>query len=410
MKNEIYWLWLQQCVGYAKDITVALEYFQTAKAIYQADDKERKQVFSSIVCKKMRETDLSKAEELFNFCTEHSIHIITPDSEFYPKKLLSIKDYPLVLYVRGDKTCLNKDFSLAVIGSRTPSAYGEEVATDIVAALTQKDVLIVSGGALGIDSVAHTACLEQGGKTVLVMGCGHGTPYLSENSALRKRVAYHGALVSEYPPYYPVGKGTFPQRNRIISGMSDGLAIIEAAERSGTFSTANHAKRQGRKLFVLPGDVKSGNFAGSNRLITEGATPVFSGRDIISAYGMTLPKENIREDKTGTPFQNIEVPGAFSQKRKRSSAKKTKNQKVTEKAQDKNQEKDEKNLQISKNPPEGVSKNAEIVYNVMSEGVCELDMITKESQLEIRHVLVALTELEMSGAVSMDGPNTYKIK
>jgi predicted Rossmann fold nucleotide-binding protein DprA/Smf involved in DNA uptake len=121
--------------------------------------------------------------------------------------------------------------------------------------------------------------MDSGGKTLLVMGCGHGNGYLPENSDLRKRVASNGALISEYPPFSPVTRSSFPERNRIISALSKGVVIVEAAERSGTISTANWALKQGRDLFVLPGDIESGNFTGSNKLITEGATAVFSGDD-----------------------------------------------------------------------------------------------------------------------------------
>lgn len=405
MNREIYWIWLQQCWGYARKTDKFDEAFTDAKAVFDATDEERRAVFASAFSSEMNRKDLSKAEEIYAFCKEHRIHVVTPESEFYPKKLLSIANYPLVLYVRGDVTSLNSKLSIAVIGSRTCSAYGEESAEKIVSVLAENKVVIVSGGALGIDSVAHKAAMENGSKTVLVMGCGHGCGYLPENSELRKKVAQNGALITEYPPYYAVTQGSFPDRNRIISGMSDGVVIVEAAERSGTLNTKNHALKQGRKIFVLPGDVKSGNFDGSNQLITEGAIPVFGGEQILSEYGIKIVKAKEHKEKTDAPFEGIDVDGESSQKRKRTI--RISNKKDEEEPVRKNEE--EKYKEKIKNPPEGISKNAEMVYNVMSGGAVELDEITRKSALGVSVVLASLSELEIFGAVSKTGPNTYGI-
>lgn len=401
MDREVYWIWLQQCLGYAKKTDKFSSFFGDAKAVFEATDEERRKAFATSFSSRMKKKDLSKAEEIFSFCKEHRIHIITPESEYYPKKLLTIENYPLVLYVRGDVTCLNSKLSIAVIGSRTCSAYGEEVTEKITKGLSENKVTIISGGAVGIDSVAHRTAIENGSKTILVMGCGHGYGYLPENSELRKAVANCGALVSEYPPFYPVDHGSFPKRNRIISGMSDGVLVTEAAENSGTFSTVNHAKKQGRTIFALPGDIISKKFDGSNQLIVEGAIPVFSGEDILQKYGVEFKDTSF--EKSDTPFMNIEERGKTARKGKTPSKKKK--AKEAPKAENKT----EKITEKRKNPPEGISKNAEIVYNVMSEGESELDFITRKSGLGVGAVLAAISELEIFGVVSKSGPNTYEI-
>ena len=217
----------------------------------------------------------------------------------------------------------------------------------------------------------------------------------------------HGAVISEYPPFTPVTPGTFPQRNRIISGMSQAVVIIEAAEYSGTFSTANHAMNQGRELFVLPGDINSGNFAGSNRLITEGARAVFSGEDVLVACNLMEPLEIAATEKSGVAFEHIDEKSAEG-KHKVSKKKKTKPKSAQEtKTEEIIQEKAEN---IIKNLPAGISKNAEIVYNIMSDGINELDEIKRKTQLEVRHILVALTELEILGFAEAYAPNCYRIK
>lgn len=408
MENEVYWIWLQQCWGYARKIDGFRSEFVNAQRVFEADDSEIRSVFRRVAPDVMRR-DLTKAKEIFDFCKEHKIHVITPESDLYPGKLLEIEDFPLVLYVRGDVTCLDRKISIAVIGSRTCSAYGEEVAKDVVAELAVNDVVVVSGGAIGIDSVAHRSAIENGGKTVLVMGCGHGYGYLPENSELRKAVAQNGALVTEYPPFYPVDPGSFPKRNRIISALSDGVVIIEAAERSGTLNTKKHALRQGRKVFVLPGDTKSGRFDGSNHLISEGAIPIFSGEDVLSHYGIVSKEKRDIAVKTGEPFEKIDEKGASAKKRKRTDKKSEYCSEKQKKSEIFESITEEKISEKPKNPPEGISKNAQMVYNVMSEGESELDFITRKSGLSIGVVLAAISELEIFGVITKTSPNTYEI-
>ncbi len=403
MENEIYWLWLQGAVGYAKDVKKLINIFGDAKGVYGASAVEFKsariQGYGPKTVERIKDENIEKYFDIYDFCRRHKIHIITPDSIYYPRRLLEIENFPLALYVRGDYTCLDAENALGVIGSRTPSMYGEEAAQTIVGQLCRNGVLIVSGGALGIDTIAHRSAIESGGKTVLVMGCGHGSGYLPENSALRKSVAQNGALITEFPPYSNVTHGSFPQRNRIISGMTSGIVIAEAAKFSGTFSTARHALKQGRDLFVLPGDIKSGNYEGSNQLITEGAKPVFSAKDI-------LPWAKIYENhtfKTGKPFENIELEASSYKKRGKKKATETSKAEMII-------EKEEKILtKTEKIAPETISKNAEIVYNIMSDGICDTDSIIRESGLEVRKVLSALTELEMNGIAEKISADCYRL-
>ena len=409
MDERLYWLWLQSVLGYAGKSKSLLDAFGTARNFYEAGDSAWAEFFGTR--KRAYKNCSAKSPEDFSyivdFCDEHGLRIITPDSKYYPKNLLDIEDLPVVLFVRGDYKCFNESDAFGVIGSRTPCVYGENAARNIVADLGCRDILIVSGGAVGIDSVAHKAAMSSGGKTVLVMGCGHGYDYLPENSALRKRVTRQGAVISEYPPFTAVTQGSFPQRNRIISGISKAVVIIEAAEYSGTFSTARHAKKQGRELYVLPGDIESGNFAGSNRLITEGARAIFSGSDILVAAGLLDEAERHSGEKSGNAFAHLDEKSkegkAFVTKTKRKKPQKAEENKTEEKIQ-------EKTENIIKNLPAGISKNAEIVYNIMSDGINDLDEIKRKTQLEVRHVLVALTELEILGFAENCSPGCYRIK
>lgn len=411
MDKRLYWLWLQYVIKPAGDTKALLEVYGTAEAFYNCGEEEWKLYFQSIHKKgPVARYALKNPQdfiEIVDFCDKHALHIITPDSDYYPKNLLDIENYPLVLFVRGDYTCLNNDKTIAVIGSRIPCVYGENAAKNIVGTLSENGALVVSGGALGIDSIAHKASIDHGGKTVLVMGCGHGYDYLRENAELRKSVTRHGACISEYPPLSPVTQNSFPDRNRIISGMSKAVVIIEAAERSGTFNTANHAKMQDRELFVLPGDIDSGNFAGSNQLINEGATPIFSGENVLVRLGFMESGDETVVEKTGKAFEHIDEKSLEGKNQK----KKTKKIKKLTHEENRHDEKiQEKPENIIKNLPAGISKNAEIVYNIMSDGTNELDDIKRKAQLEVRQILVALTELEILGFAEAYAPGCYRIR
>ena len=411
MDKRLYWLWLQYVLKPASVIKPLIDSYGTAENFYQAGEDEWEEFFGGNVKAAFRRATKKSPEDfsdITDLCDKHALHIITPDSEYYPTILREIKNFPAVLFVRGDYKCLNEGVPFGVIGSRTPSVYGENSAVDIVSTLSKNGALIVSGGAVGIDSVAHKTAMENGAKTVLVMGCGHGYNYLPENADLRKKVTKQGAVISEYPPFSPVHAGSFPQRNRLISGMSKAVVIIEAAERSGTFSTANHAMRQDRELLVLPGDISSGNFAGSNRLISEElAKAVFSGEDILVKCDLLNSAKRFKGDKTGEAFLHIDEKSTegkdFVIKPKSRKKKKTEENKTEEKIQ-------EKTENITKNLPAGISKNAEIVYNIMSDGINELDEIKRKSELEVRHILAALTELEMLGFAEAYASNCYRLK
>lgn len=407
----IYWLWLQACLGQGAKVKALLSAYSDPEELYSAGVKGwQDKGFSRVLIEKLKSKKPSSFENMVDFCRQHKIYIICPDNEFYPERLLETENYPLALFVRGDYRILNKHKSIAVIGSRTPCVYGQKAAEKIVSALVENDYVIISGGALGIDSVAHRSAVDNGGKTILVMGCGHGNGYLPENSPLRKLVANNGALVSEYPPKSPVTHSSFPMRNRIISALSKAVVIVEAADPSGTFNTANHALEQNKDIFVLPGDIESGNFAGSNKLITEGAVPVFSGEDILVYYGETDFVKKSSKAKTGQAFSEIDVDSEFSKKKSRNYKKKLRSEAENEEKND-NDEKVTENIEKKgKICPEGISKNAAIVYNIMSAEIDAVDDIARKSGLDIRKVLVALTELEMCGAAEIDGPGKYRLK
>lgn len=205
----------------------------------------------------------------------------------YPPLLREIPDPPKTLYCLGSDISILLDPALAIVGSRKVSYYGKTVTEQLTSQLTGKGINIVSGLALGVDSIAHKAALEARGLTIAVLPCGLDRVYPSSHTALAKQILASGGLfVSEYPPETTPMKHHFIARNRIVSGLCKGVLITEAAQRSGSLHTANFALEQGREVFAVPGPITSPTSAGTNNLIKSGATPVTKPEDILDAFGL----------------------------------------------------------------------------------------------------------------------------
>ncbi|MBI3304928.1 DNA-protecting protein DprA [Candidatus Parcubacteria bacterium] len=229
------------------------------------------------------------------------ITIIGRTDSRYPTLLAEIAQPPETLYVRGSLEALNAP-CLAVVGTRTPSAYGKQVAPALVAALARAGITIVSGLAIGIDTLAHEAALEVGGRTVAVLGSGvdETSLYPPQNRMLARRiVAAGGGVVSEFPDGTEPKPFHFPQRNRIIAGLSRGVLVIEAREKSGALITANFSLEENRDVFAVPGPITVPTSAGPNRLIAAGAQAILSADDILDAWHLAelpLPTHMNRPD------------------------------------------------------------------------------------------------------------------
>ena len=228
---------------------------------------------------------------VYSNCMKREINcvVITPEDNIYPAGLRRIYDMPLALYVDGDISCLRGKVMIGVVGTRNPGIEGLTIAHNICTDISAAGAVIVSGGALGIDSAAHESALYAKGKTVCVLGCGLGTKYLMENEAMRRDISKNGAVVSEFPPYSPATRYSFPTRNRIISGMSHAVLVVEAGEKSGSLITARTANEQGREVFAVPGNIMSSAYTGANRLIAGGAKVAVNANDILSPYAVMYP-------------------------------------------------------------------------------------------------------------------------
>lgn len=220
------------------------------------------------------------------------VKVFTCHDKDYPSRLKEIYDYPPLIYVRG--SLLPEDeWCLAVVGTRRATVYGRQVTEEIVADLAQSRITIVSGLAKGIDSVAHHSALEAGGRSIAIFACGLDIVYPSENANLARRIIQQGALISEYPLGTKPRAENFPRRNRIMSGLSLGVLVIEAGETSGALITAHLALEQNREVFAIPGSILSPASRGANRLIQEGAKLVHSYSDILEELNLTAVAHQI---------------------------------------------------------------------------------------------------------------------
>jgi DNA processing protein len=246
--------------------------------------------FSRALVSALKATPLGTGRKTLEAAERLGATVILPDDAEYPLLLRHIPDPPPVLFGLGDLSLLSRP-AAAIVGSRDHSSYGADVCGRIAGAAARAGVVIVSGMARGLDAVAHTAALDSGGSTIGVLGNGHGVIYPSANRKLYQRVAAEGLLLSEFPPGERPHAGSFPRRNRLISGLSRVTLVVEAAVGSGALITAGTALDQGREVMAVPGSITSPLSAGTNRLIRDGATPLLEPSDLLEQFPEFLARE-----------------------------------------------------------------------------------------------------------------------
>jgi len=230
--------------------------------------------------------------------------MILPDEE-YPTRLRELDLPPPVLYLRGELTP-DDEWAVAVVGTRRVTAYGRQVAEDIAGTLARNGITVISGLARGVDSISHQAALDAGGRTVAVLGSGLDRIYPPENRRLSEQIITSGALISDYPPGTPPEASNFPPRNRLISGLSLAVVIVEAGQTSGALITAAFAADQGRDVFAVPGNITNPASKGTNRLIQDGAHPLLHPEEILEALELTMVAEH-RTARVVLPADAVEA-------------------------------------------------------------------------------------------------------
>lgn len=239
--------------------------------------------FSRALVSALKATPLDTGRKTLESAAGLGAAVLIPEDAEYPTLLRHIPDPPPVLFLLGDQTLLSRP-AAAVVGSRDHSSYGARVCRLISGAAARSGITVVSGMARGLDAVAHEAALDIGGTTIGVLGNGHGVIYPAANRKLYERVAARGLLLSEFPPGERPSAGSFPRRNRLISGLSRVTVVIEAAAGSGALITAGTALDQGREVMAVPGNITSPVSVGTNRLICDGAAPLLEPADLLRHY------------------------------------------------------------------------------------------------------------------------------
>ncbi len=342
----------------------------SAQAVFESDFQT---LFATGVCNQESITNFLKTrksylpQKLEFFCSREGVELITIFDEGYPQSLRQISDPPLVLYVHGKLPV--SDYNIAVVGSREASHYGVKAAAVFASALARENIHIISGGARGIDTAAHEACLAAGGKTVAVLGCGLDIVYPAANRKLFKRIAENGAVVSEYPPGTPPRSQHFPARNRIIVGLSRGVLVAEAARKSGALITANIAADEGREVYCVPGNIFEGSSIGCHDLIRTGAKLVDSPQDIL-------------EDRLNWQFAMSRMPVE----------------------QDMFAALEQTVTKVKLSP---VSELGQQILATLSQGALSLEEITEQSGEELSVISMELLDLQLNGYVEIDRAQKY---
>ena len=410
----LYWIWLQLCLGCGAKVEECVAYFGDPKSIYDASDYERKisASFTPEQLKKLSTKTLEDARKVLVECEEIGCGIVTPDETKYPQALKCMPNYPLVLYTMGDIGCLKNKLAISIVGTRRASDAGLDIAGKLSASLCRAGVVVVSGGALGIDSAAHLGAVKAGGSTVAVLGCGFNANYHDGIEIIRDDIIEKGAVISEYHPSVGARSYHFPIRNRIIATLSVGTVVVEAALRSGSLITSNIASEYGRDIFAVPGNAANLIQLGTIELIRDGATPVFSAVDILGNYSSThrelidwdkVERDLTHEKKDSINFSKIkyEVKNGKVQK-KRETNKVEKQSSATSETIEESKEK--------KYNTDNLSNEEKAVFEAIAQGAKNSDLIMEKTQLPVNEILVALTMLEISGIIKCLPGHIYEIK
>ena len=286
-----------------------LDHFGTPDALFAADPRDllRSEAVNDRQIERALDPSYLPTTAQFECVERLRISIIPRDSPDYPRKLLEIGDPPPVLFVRGAVNEADR-FAVAIVGSRHSSPYGRTITARLAQDLCAVGLTIVSGGALGIDIAAHRAVIEAGGRTLAILGCGLDVDYPRENRPAFEQIVDRGlgALITEFPPGAQPEPWRFPMRNRVISGLSTAVIIVEAGTQSGALLTANIAAEQGRDVMAVPGNVDRPGSRGTNGLIKDGAMLVENASDVLSALGILTLNSPESESRQRVP--TLQVP------------------------------------------------------------------------------------------------------
>lgn len=368
MSTQKYWIWLSLKRDARKYWYVLLEKFGDIRRLYSADEKSLLEFgLPEKAARSLAGKELKEAEQVVEQCRTQDVHIITLEDADYPQRLISIDRPPLVLYVKGRLPDIDGTVCVSVVGTRRPTAYGIAAAESFADALAGAGCTVISGMALGIDSAANRSALKAGGSTVAVLGCGVDVCYPPSNRRLMDDIIAVGAVVSEYPPGTEPAPYHFPERNRIISGLSAATLVVEAPYGSGALITANYALEAGRDVFAVPGNIGVRNADGCHALIRDGAMLAAKPEHILEVYGLAA--------------KPMEGPQILTERREPAG-------------------------EPAEKPP--LSEPEAAVLAAVEAGAASPDAVIEQTGLSTPEVMAAITMLELSGTIRREHGNIIK--
>ena len=405
----LHWIWLATRPNLnERDKQALLQYFHDPEDIFYADEGAFAQIegLTKEGLEALQDKNVKQARAILKDCETKDIRICTYNDGACPARLKNIADPPVVLYYRGRLPEMDDSPVIAVVGTRKASGYGINAARRLGGQIAKCGGVVVSGLAAGIDGAAISGALSAGGTVVGVLGCGVDVVYPLSNRGLYADTERYGCLMSEFPPGTPPLKWNFPKRNRIMSGLANGVLVVEAPEKSGALITARRAADQGRDVFVVPGNIDVPTCAGSNALLREGAIAVSKGWDILSEYQHLYPEKVRRFDRP------VDGPGFTGETAAEENGEETLPKVAQEtlspaKKRRSDKKKEKINIDNGEKPPysdihdilDGLSDTEKQVAEMLIGGDRLVDDLIALSGLPAAKVLSTLTILEIRGVV-----------
>lgn len=394
-----YWLWLANLPNTHNQMKLALlEHFGSPENIYFGEKEEYFLVkgMNRTAVMALEDKNLEPIDRILGDCDRLGLRVITMRDTEYPDRLRNIFDPPLLLYVQGRMPRFDEEVGIAMVGTRQASAYAMEMGEKLAFQMAGLGAVVISGLASGSDAAAHQGALRAGGLTAAVIGGGHDVIYPRENRRLYEDIAARGVILSEYPPGTEHRGAHFPVRNRIISGLSLGVVVIEAPERSGALITANQALDQSRDVFAIPGQVGDRRCAGSNKLLRDGAGVVTDVWDVLGLYAERYPHK-IRSLR-------MEEPRHFGNAARGKGAE----EKPIRKPEFKRAEPAQKPL-LDLSGGHGLTDDQLRIVRALDGRTVQVDDLVEETQIPTRRVLSALTVLELDRIVVQESGKRFSL-
>lgn len=405
----VHWIWLATRPD-VNDRTKAalLQHFQDPETAFFADAGSYRLVegITPEGIEALNDKNLCQAEEILGECDQKNLHILTYQDASYPARLKNISDPPLVFYYKGRLPDFDGTPLIGIVGTRKATPYGMNVAKRMGYQIAKCGGIVVSGMAYGIDGMAMEGALTAGMSAVGILGCGADMVYPQSNKALFEDMEHYGCIMSEFPPGTPPYKWNFPKRNRIISGMSCGVLVVEAPAKSGALITAGLALDQGRDVFAVPGNIDMPTFEGSNRLIQEGAVLAGSGWEVMREYEAQFPdKVHNHMASSGKTICSEELKAAAQTEK--TQPKVAQNPRILGKKQPPKQKIDKKVIDKAESTlysdfndsAPALTETEQKIASALRGGERLVDDVIAETGLKSSVVLAELTFMELKGLV-----------